>query len=193
VNGYDFSEMGIDSAFDEGPLRDIPIVSTIVNFTKAACSIKDRLYLNKLVLFLQKVSETSQEEREKFVEDNCKDDRYFEQNILLIIEQADRVEKAALIGKMFKACILGRITHEEALSLSSMINKAIWSDLEKMLKNKYTPDSRTRLFNCGLLSLDWKKKIEQDLSQNIIQRVAFDGLEYNENKYTKMLKAIAGQ
>jgi hypothetical protein len=188
----DYIELGIDSLFDEGIAKDIPIIRTIVNFAKVVHGVRDRLYLNKLLLFLQKVADTSKLERVKFIEENCKDKQHFEQNILLIIEQADRMEKAALIGKVFKACILGQITYKDVVMLSSMINKAMWSDLEKMLKNNYTYDSRTRLFNCGLLSIDWIKKIEQGLNQNQIQRVAFDGFKFKETKYTKMLKAVAG-
>jgi hypothetical protein len=187
----DYIELGIDSMLKEGLVKDIPIISTIVNLSKVACGIRDSIYFSKLLLFLQKVADTSPWEREKFIEENCKDERYFEQNILLIIEQADQMEKAAFIGKVFKACILGQIAYEDAIMLSSMVNKAMWSDIEEILKNNYTYDRQMRLFNCGLLSLDWMKKIEQDLNKNQIQRVAFDGLKFNENKHTKMLKAVA--
>lgn len=139
----------------------------------------------------QKAGETTQQERERFVEENCKDARRFEQAVLLLLEQADHMEKATLIGKVFKACVLAQITYEDAVTLSSMINKAMWQDVAEMLKNNYTYESKMRLCNCGLLTLDWMKRIHQDLSKGQIQNVAFDGFGFKENQHTKMLKAVA--
>jgi hypothetical protein len=184
------AELGIDSLFDEGLAKDIPIVNTIVSFTKVAYSIRDRLYFRKLRLFLQKVSETSKWEQEKFIEENCKDAQRFEQAVLLLVELADHMEKAALIGKVFKACVLGQLTYEDAITLSTMINKALWQDIVEMLKGNYTYESKMRLCSCGLLTLDWTKNIEQNLAQGQIQKVAFGGFRFKDNQYTKMLKVI---
>jgi hypothetical protein len=184
-------ELGIDSLLGEGLAKDIPIVSTIVSFAKVAYSIRDKLYLRKLLLFLQKVADTSKLEQGKFIEENCKDAQRFEQAVLLLLELADHMEKATLIGKVFKACVLGQFTYEDAITLSTMINKALWQDIAEMLKGNYTYESKMRLCSCGLLTLDWTKKIEQNLAQGQIQKVAFDGFRFKDNQHTKMLKVVA--
>ena len=186
----EYAELGLDMVLEEGVLRDLPIVRTIVNVYKAAVSVRERLYLTKLVLFLKKVGETTQEQRQKFVEDNCKDVRKFEEAVLLILEQADNMNKASLIGKIFKACILGMIDYKNALTISSMVNRAFWQDVEDLISNKYNSGSRTRLYACGLMNLDWIKKTYQDLSRNMIQDVKFGGICYKENKYTNLLRKI---
>jgi len=195
VNGLadlaqEYAELGLDMVLEEGALRDIPIVGTIVNAYKTVASMRDRIYLNKLVHFLKKVGETTQEQRRKFVEDNCKDTRQFEEAVLLILEQADNINKISLIGKVFKACILEMINYKNALTISSMVNRAFWRDVEGLISNKYDSGSKMRLYTCGLMNLDWRRKTYQDLSRNMIQDVKFDGFCYKENEYTNLLRRI---
>jgi len=186
----EYAELGIDLVMKDGVLKDIPIVGTIVKLTNAIGSIRDRLYLIKLVRFLEKVGETTREQRNKFIEDNCKDTRQFEETVLLILEQADNMNKVSLIGKIFKACILGMIDYKNALTISSMVNRAFWQDVECLISNKYESGSKMRLYACGLMNLDWIKRTHQDLSRNLIQDVKFDGFCYKENEYTNLLRQI---
>jgi hypothetical protein len=186
----DYIELGLDSVLKEGLAKDIPIIGTIVNLAKIAGGVRDRLYIAKLVRFLNEVGNTTQKDRERFIEENCKDTR-FEHAVLLILEQADNMEKATLIGKVFKACILAKITYEDAVALSSMINKTVWQDVVELLRDKCTYESEMRLCNCGLLTLHWMKRVHEDLTKGIVQQVAFDGFSARENKCTKMLKVAA--
>lgn len=131
----EYGELGLDLVFGNELVKGIPIISTLVNATKFVGNVRDVLYLKKLLHFFEKIGDTSQEERERFVEENCKDSKSFEEAVLLILEQADNMNKSTLIGKTFKACIKGMIVYNEALKLSDMINKAYWSDLNTMLAN----------------------------------------------------------
>lgn len=127
------SELGFDLIYKEGLLKDIPIVGMVVSTAKAIGSFRDFLYLKKLLYFLKNVGEATQEERERFIEENCKNKKQFEEAVLLILEQTDSMNKSSLIGKIFKACMQGKITYEEALKLSDMVNRAYWSDLQVLL------------------------------------------------------------
>lgn len=128
-----FSELGFDLIYKEGLLKDIPIIGMVVSTAKAIGSFRDLLYLKKLLYFLKNVGEATQQDRERFIEENCKDNKQFEEAILLILEQTDNMNKSGLIGKIFKACIQGKITYEESLKLSDMVNRAYWSDLQMLL------------------------------------------------------------
>jgi len=151
----EYAELGLDLITDDGVLRDIPIVGSIVKISKAVGSIRDRLYLKKLLHFLHKVGETTQQEREAFIEDNCQETKQFEETVLLILERSDRIEKATLIGKIFKACILGKLRYADALKLSEMTNRAFWGDMVAMLELKDSKQhNHQHLFTAGLFSID---------------------------------------
>ena len=48
----DLAEVGLDAIFEDGMLKDIPILSTAVSLYKIGSSIKERHNLKKLILFL---------------------------------------------------------------------------------------------------------------------------------------------
>jgi hypothetical protein len=136
----DYAELGLDSTFDEGLVKDIPIVRTLVSMAKIGANIRDRLYVRKITRFLAQVGSTTEEQRQAFVDKYCADTRKFEEAVLLILEQADNMEKSSLIGKVFKACILGKM--------------AFWRDLEKLLDGIELPENcQQRLFMAGLYRL----------------------------------------
>ena len=61
--GKDFLELGIDAVLESGALKDIPLVNTVVGIFGAAGSVRDHLFVNKLIRFMSQLSEISQEER----------------------------------------------------------------------------------------------------------------------------------
>ncbi len=132
----DYAELGLDALLEDGILKDIPIVGTLVSFAKVGLNIRDRLYVKKLIGFLAKVAETTQEQRDEFVKNNCQDGKKFEETVFLILDNADRLEKARLIGKIFKACVLGHIRYADALKLSDMVNRSYWNDLVLLINDK---------------------------------------------------------
>lgn len=188
----EYAELGIDVVMKDGVLRDIPIIGSIVQIAKAVGSVRDRLYLKKLLCFLHKVGETTQQQREQFIQDNCQDTKQFEEAVLLILEQADNMNKSALIGKIFKACILGTIGYQGALSLSSIVNKALWQDLDNMFQLSFTNEMKMRLCNCGLLNLSLVRRHHIDETKKPTEtKETIDGFGYSENQYYKMLLEIA--
>jgi len=187
-----YAELGLDNILEEGVVKDIPILRTAVSLVKMGFNLRDRIYVKKIYGFLAQVGQTTQEQREEFIKDNCKNVRQFEEAVLLILEQTDNMNKSSLIGKTFKACILGTISYQDALSLSSIVNKTLWQDLENMFYGNFTVEMKMRLCNCGLLDLDLMKtdhingtKKPTEITQTV------DGFGYYENRYYKMLLGIA--
>lgn len=65
------------------------------------------------------------------------------------------MKKTTLIGKIFKACILGKIRYTDALKLSEMTNRAFWGDLLAMLElADCKRHKHQHLFTAGLFSID---------------------------------------
>jgi hypothetical protein len=184
----EYSELGLDSILDDGIVKDIPILRTVVSLAKIGFNIRDRIYLKKIIGFLAQVGQTTQEQRDEFVKKYCDDVESFEETVMLILEQANRIEKTILVGKIFRTCILGEISYEDTLNLSNMINNTLWSDIEAIKDKKYDQEIRMRLCNSGLLSLDWMRRAASD--SIYVQKVEFAGFATTRNRYTEMLKKI---
>jgi len=150
----EYAEIALDSVFDNGIIKDIPILRTIISLAKTGLNFRDRLYVKKLANFLIQIGTTTQEQRKEFIKKYCEDNKKFEEAVLLILENSDRIEKASLIGKIFKACILGMISYADTLQISEMVNRAYWADLKHMFEDKGSEEEQQRLFMAGLMEFD---------------------------------------
>ena len=65
----DLVEVALDSLLEDGLLKDIPVVSTIIGVSKSAISIRDKLLARKVLYFLQGLKDITDEERNKFLKD----------------------------------------------------------------------------------------------------------------------------
>jgi hypothetical protein len=181
--GKDFTELGLDSLLEDGIIKEIPILRTIVAICKIHMNIRDRLFLKKVVGFLAQIADTNETQREEFVNENCKDKKNFEETVLLILEHADRFEKTALIGKIFKACILKKILYADAITLSEMVNKVFWNDLKTLIElDRCQEEENQRLYFSGLLEM--KIKVGRRMAGGDAH------IEYQKNIYAVALKEI---
>jgi len=65
--GIDCLEIGIDGIFEEGLLKDIPIINSFVSLCKTGVNIRERFLIKKLMIFLVSLSETKIEKRLEFI------------------------------------------------------------------------------------------------------------------------------
>jgi hypothetical protein len=155
----DLTEVALDSLLEEGILKEIPIVSTIVGLGKSAIAVRDYLLIRKIIIFLHGVRDIPKEKVRGFVNDIEQDPKYAENvgsSIILLLDRYDHIDKANLMAKIFCANINGEISYDEFLILSTSIDRAFIQDLEVMLdhyagKFSYREISSTRrnLFNCN--------------------------------------------
>jgi len=54
----DLAETLTDTLIENGVLKDIPIIGSVIGLTKAAISLNDRLLIKKLIYFISELSET---------------------------------------------------------------------------------------------------------------------------------------
>lgn len=64
----DIGEVVFDTTLNEGLLKEIPVISTIVGAGKLVANIKDYLFVNKLISFLYPIKDTRAEDRIKAIE-----------------------------------------------------------------------------------------------------------------------------
>lgn len=159
----DYSEIQLDSVLDDGLVRDIPIIRSIVGLYKTTITIRDRIFMKKILLFLAKLQDVDPDKKIKFIEKIAADEKFRDrlgENLLLIIDRLDDYEKAQLLAISFKAYILETIDYATFRNLARSIDRAMIEDL-KNLSNYYEnlssveDDIKQRLYSCDLVGIEF--------------------------------------
>ena len=107
--GIDISEMAIDHIFDEGILKDIPILNSIITVFKAGKSIRDALFVKKVILFLLTIQEVPNEKRKTFLVEMSKvqtEKNRLIEKLLLTIDKLDDSDKSLFLEKYLNIKLL---------------------------------------------------------------------------------------
>lgn len=147
----DMLEVGLDSFLSNEVLINIPVIGTITSFGKIALSIRDRLFIKKLLMFLNKVKEVPFEERQIMIEKIQKSEKEQEkigEKLLYIIDKCDDSEKAIMIGKLFVAFLRQEIDIASFVRASNIINNLLVDDIKHFVNNRwhYAKANQIRLY-----------------------------------------------
>lgn len=167
----DYIEVGIDSFINDGVLKDIPIVNTIVTVLKVGKNIHDRNLLKQTLTFINEFNnnDISEEKISKYKESIESDHRKCEEElgrVLLLLNEFIDKEKSVMLSKLFKAYISKIIDWNEFCEYSEIISRLFIQDIN-LLKSIYektiTDTSRIndlfrveRLNSLGLIGLSMK-------------------------------------
>ena len=136
----DISEVVFDQFMNEGVLKELPIIGTVIKFYRASVGFRESLLIEKLRKLLNEIKHIPARKRKEYInklEENPSYSHTVGQRLIMIIDQLDDMDKPSIIGKLFKAAINEDITYEMFLRLSSIVQKAFLPDL---LKLKAVPD-----------------------------------------------------
>ncbi|NYF21925.1 hypothetical protein HDC36_003401 [Xanthomonas sp. JAI131] len=131
-------ETALDSVLDEGVLRDIPVIGTIVAGAKAFGSVRDYFLCRKVQKFLSEASKLTWAERASVVAELAGSEKQKErlgEIVMDLLDKADLELKPILIGRLFVAVGRGRVPAGDYLRLCSMINGAFVDDLVGLSKS----------------------------------------------------------
>ncbi len=137
--GVDFSELTFDSIVHNDLLKEIPVVSTILNLSKFGVNIHDHLFLKKILHFLNKLKDVSSEKRKELIENinNSKEYRVkVGEKLLYIIDSCEDYEISELVGTLFKAFVEEKINYDDFLKSSSVIKKLNINDFKWFIKER---------------------------------------------------------
>jgi len=156
----DLTEAGIDNLLEEGFLKDLPIIGSVVGIIKTSKYIQEQLLVKKILYFLKEIKGISTNEKTDFINKLNNDKKYqtkVEESLLLIINRLNDYSKSEYIGKLFVATILGKIDYNTFLKLSNMIDRCYIGDLDNLIlfyngnKNDVDTDDVDTLYNLGVL------------------------------------------
>ncbi len=156
----DIGEVAIDNFLEDGPLKDIPILGTILKLYQAGIGINGYLFTKKLLSFLSNVKNIPEEERNSFFERINKDPQFKKKigdHLLLIIERMDDIQKPLLLTRAFYAYIKQDINYETFQRLTTTIDRVFLPDLEKLSKitnaTFFSLNSTFSLASCGIIQI----------------------------------------
>jgi hypothetical protein len=119
------AEAGIDQLLQDGFLRDVPVLGSMIGVIRAAGSFRNLFLVKKLGRFLRSIQSIPLEDRQRYCEtlrDRSERQRHGEA-LLLLLDRLDDMEKPKLVGKVFRAFVLCEIDDRQFWSLSSAIDR----------------------------------------------------------------------
>ena len=154
------AEVVLDTALQEGILRDIPVLGTLVGMTRTAVAIRDRLFLRKLCYFLTELGTVPREDRASAIRE-LQESRQHQvsvgEKLLYIIDRCQDHQASGNIGRVFKAFLEGAINYAEFVRLAIAIDRLIAEDLDDFLRKdwQYIPvPEATYLIGTELVEFD---------------------------------------
>lgn len=158
----ELAEIGIDTIFSEGILKDIPIVSTMIGLMKTSESIKDYLFRKKIDGFLESLNSIPQDKLAELIsklESDEKERVKVAENILLIIERLDNMDKPKILGNMFLDYAKKNISKgnflllEKALDDFNLVYTPEYIDYFKNYNENISFPAKQHFGLCGLASI----------------------------------------
>lgn len=112
--------------------KEIPVFGTVVRLAELGHRIRDHLFAQKLQRFLKPLSEVDQLDRAEFakrVEGDPALQSRITDNVPLLIEHTNELEKAAILGWLFRALMEERTTYELFYRIANCVLRTTAHDL----------------------------------------------------------------
>jgi hypothetical protein len=132
-------EVALDSGMEDGAFRDIPILGSIVGFGRAAISIRDRIFINKLGYFLREIESVPSDERRSLIDEiNSSEETTVKigEKILYVVDRCQDHASSRAAGILFKAFLEKEIDYHEFIALASAVDRLLYSDLVRFVMEK---------------------------------------------------------
>ena len=129
----EYIEFGIDSFINDGILKDIPIVNTIVAVLKVGKNIHDRNLLKQTLTFINEFNKNNltEEQLKNYKERIEKDRKKCEDElgrVLLLLNNFIDKEKSIMLSKLFKAYVSQLLNWNDFCEYSEIINRLFIQD-----------------------------------------------------------------
>ena len=162
-------EVGLDAIMDEGILRDIPLISTVVSTYRIGEKLTERHHLKKLISFVEEINTGSinEDNRIKYItkiKNNPKKRNAELEYILVLIDRYISEDKAKMLAKLYLAYLDGIIIWEELTMYAEVVDRFL-------------------ILDCGtLISADGKVTVHRNIGGESVLRLEALGLMAETNE-----------
>lgn len=159
-------ETGLDSVLEDGILKDIPFISTIISLYKIGNSLHDRHNIKKLAAFVDEINARIADEgkRESYRKKFSDNKRFHEEleYLLILIDRYIGFQKPRMLGRLFLSYQDKLLTWNELAQYAQIIDRFLPGDyltlcntaLENVTLEDDRIDAVLRLSSMGLVSQD---------------------------------------
>lgn len=182
--GLDFTEIAIDQFLNDGLLKDIPLVNSITAIFKTGASIRDALFIKKVLIFISTIQEIDLEKRKTFLLklNEIKENKFrlFEK-LIFTIDKIDESKKMKLLGKVFKHLIVGNIDLIQYFRICRVIEDMLLDEINFFFYEygHYEHNDKTREILYSMYGIN-TEDFKQTMIRNGLFRVR-EELEYWKN------------
>lgn len=158
----DYAELVIDGIMDEGVLKDIPLVGTVLGVMKFGNSVNKHLAAKKIYKFLFELHKIPVKKRVQKIDEINSSKKYQSSVGEMIFELLEKIEsdgKPEIVGKLFAAVINEKIDYQIYLKCSHIIKNIFYYDLLE-LKTNYDGEKvygwlNNDILNSGLITVQF--------------------------------------
>lgn len=184
----DATELVVDSFLIDGVLKEIPIVRSVVGLAKAGMSIRDRLFVEKVLRFLSPIGEYTADQRRDYLNSlDAQELKSASQHLILYLDRLDSIEKASMLGKVFQAYMIGKITYRQMLYFTHFIDSVfilVWQEYFEVIKRYHDHTGGVPLIDRdNALALEKVGFYKEQLKTE-------EGLDIQGSRYTKFLTGV---
>lgn len=174
--GQNLFDIGAD-LLHNNILKGVPIVSNVVNGIEGIISIKDQLYVRKIMKFLFeacKITEKQKEKLEQKISLDPDEAKRAGEALLEILDSIAKSEKAVVLGKVFRAYVAEDMSTDDLVLLCEMVDRAYLQDLNGLENDKYY--NSQGLVNSGIKNTINMRQIAEEVDKHMGYAISMGGM-----------------
>ena len=134
----DIAEVLLDTVFEDGILKDVPVIGTIASFAKVGISLRERNLAKNTYAFICgfRRKAISAETVLKYQE-RLKDPKVAERELgyaLTLLDKEAQYQKADYLGRAYRAFVEGHISWEKFVEISEAISRMFMIDFMHLIR-----------------------------------------------------------
>lgn len=134
----DIAEVLLDTVFEDGILKDIPIIGTIASLTKVGISLRERNLAKNTYAFIHGFRKrTISTDRINKYKERMKDPKSAERElgyVLTLLDKETQYQKGILLGRAYSTFVDAEITWEKFIEISEVISRMFMIDFTHLIR-----------------------------------------------------------
>lgn len=154
------AEVALDAVMKDGALRDVPLIGSLLGLGRAALTIRDRVFLNKLRYLLIEIKNVPAVKRQEMIDDINRSEQFsikVGEKLLYIVDRCEDHQSASLVGMLFRAFLEGTLDYSDFLRLTSIVDRMHYDDLMVFARSVWgncPAEDATVYLGTGLVELE---------------------------------------
>ncbi|MFD2101314.1 hypothetical protein [Flagellimonas iocasae] len=167
----DGGELILDSLIDNEVVKEIPVIGSSINIIKGLKSIRDKIYLNKVKTFIEKLGDIDDQQKQKLIKESKKDLNSrvkFGEALYTSIEHSDSMVKVEYLAVAFEAFLSGDIESDDLRLICHSIKACFTDELVDIVE-------------CDQVKSDLKYLVPSGLAETVYGGITTHGMQSGPN------------